>query len=55
MGMFTNVRQYAYDRRRGIAVLTGVAGGLYMAGKYMLSRLEEMRESVAVERNARDR
>ncbi|KAH7105215.1 Peroxin-3 [Auriculariales sp. MPI-PUGE-AT-0066] len=54
MGVFTNVRQYVYDRRRTLAVAAGVAGGVYLAGKYVLSRLEEMRESVAIERNARD-
>lgn len=44
-----------YDRRRGLLKSAGVVGMLYIAGKYVLQRLEEVKEAVLTERNAKEK
>jgi peroxin-3 len=53
--MFSAVGNYIYDRRRGLFKTAGVVGTLYIAGKYVLQRLEEVKEAVLTERNAKEK
>ncbi|KDQ09203.1 hypothetical protein BOTBODRAFT_58844 [Botryobasidium botryosum FD-172 SS1] len=52
--MFTTIRKYAYERRRGIATTVGFLGAAYLAGQYVVARLEEYREQVVQDRAARE-
>jgi peroxin-3 len=52
--MIHSARNYLYDRRRGLAKTAGVVGGAYLIGRYVVERLEEVREKVMLERVARD-
>ncbi|PVG01637.1 hypothetical protein CPB86DRAFT_805263 [Serendipita vermifera] len=52
--MFQSLGRYIYDRRRGLFKTAGVIGTLYVSGKYILQRLEEVKESVLTERGARE-
>jgi len=53
--MFSSIGKYIYDRRRGLLKSAGVVGALYIAGKYVLQRLEEVKEAVLTERNAKEK
>jgi len=53
--MFESVRHNIYQRRKGLLKTVGLLGGLYLAGRYALERLEEMRELVAREKTAREK
>jgi peroxin-3 len=53
--MFQSLGRYIYDRRKGLFKTAGVIGTLYVSGKYILQRLEEVKESVLTERNAREK
>lgn len=53
--MFVNIRDYLYQRRRGLATAAGVVGAVYLAGRYILERLEEVREQVVQEKTAREK
>lgn len=53
--MFNAIRKYAYERRRGIATTVGFLGGAYLAGQYVVARLEEYREQVVQDRAAREK
>jgi len=53
--MFDEVRNYLYQRRKGLATAAGFAGGLYLASRYFLERLEEVREQVVQEKTAREK
>ena len=53
--MFQRLRNFFFDRRRGLATAVGVVGALYMVGRYVLERLEEMREQVAQAKRAREK
>lgn len=53
--MFESIGKYFYDRRRGFAKAAGFFGGAYLIGRYVLDRLEEIRERVMQERAAREK
>jgi hypothetical protein len=53
--MLQSLAGYAYERRRGLAKTCGVVGGVYLVGRYVVNRLEEVRDKVIQERVARDR
>lgn len=53
--MFGSIGSYLYDRRRGLLKSAGVIGTLYLAGKYAIQRLEEIKEAVLTERNAKEK
>jgi peroxin-3 len=46
---------YLYERRRGLAKTAGVLGGVYFASSYAAARLQDMREAMVEERNAKDK
>jgi len=52
--MINSVKNYIYDHRRGLAKTVGVVGGTYLVGRYVIERLEEVKEKVMQERLARD-
>ncbi|KZT43283.1 hypothetical protein SISSUDRAFT_1014227 [Sistotremastrum suecicum HHB10207 ss-3] len=51
---FARLSQFIRDRRRGLATLVGIFGGLYLIVRYVLERLEEVRDRVVQDRIARD-
>lgn len=53
--MIESVKDYLYDRRRGLTKVVGVFGAAYLVGRYVSERLEEVKEKVMQERLARDR
>lgn len=53
--MLGAIGSYLYDRRRGLLKSAGVIGTLYVAGKYAIQRLEEIKEAVLIERNAKEK
>ncbi|KAF8509650.1 Peroxin-3 [Hysterangium stoloniferum] len=52
--MLDNVRKYFYERRKGLATTAGFLGAVYLAGRYVMERLEEMREQAVQEKTARE-
>ncbi|KAF8581206.1 hypothetical protein K439DRAFT_1636363 [Ramaria rubella] len=52
--MLNNVRNYICQRRKGVAKAVGLVGAVYLAGRYVLERLEEVREQVVQEKTARE-
>lgn len=52
--MIQPVKRYLYDRRRGFAKTAGLVGGAYFVGRYVVERLEDVKEKVMQERLARD-
>jgi peroxin-3 len=52
--MLQSIGNYFYERRAGYLKAASVAGGLYMAGRYVSDRLEDMRRKVVEERYARE-
>lgn len=53
--MIHTVKNYFYDRRKGFAKTAGVIGGFYLVKRYVTDRLEEAKEKVMEEQQARDR
>lgn len=53
--MIQALSSYFYDRRRGLAKTAGMVGGVYLVGRYVRDRLEEVKDKVTQERLARDR
>ncbi|KAI0030153.1 Peroxin-3 [Vararia minispora EC-137] len=52
--MLHSIGTYFYERRRGYAKALGIVGGLYMVGRYVGDRLEDVRRKVVEERSARE-
>lgn len=52
--MLDSIRIYVYDRRWRLTKAAGVAGGVYLCGRYVLDRLKDAREAVTQEKQARD-
>lgn len=52
--MLSSIGRYVYDRRRGLLKSAGVVTSLYLAGKYVVQRLEEVKEAVLTERTAKE-
>lgn len=53
--MFDRIRNFFYERRRGFATAAGVAGTVYVVGKYVGERLEEMRNEAMQIQLAREK
>jgi len=53
--VFDSVRRYFWDRRRTIITTAGAVGGTWLLAKYLMGRLEEMRDKVMHDRNAREK
>ena len=53
--MFETARHCIYQRRKGLLKTVSLLGGVYLAGRYALERLEEMREQAAREKMAREK
>lgn len=53
--MLDRIRSYFYERRRGMATTAGLVGTLYMTGKYVMDRFEEMREQAMEMQRAREK
>ncbi|KAI0049914.1 hypothetical protein FA95DRAFT_1488242 [Auriscalpium vulgare] len=52
--MLNSVTNFFYERRRGFAKAAGVSGGVYLVGRYVSSRLKDVRDRVVQERAARE-
>ncbi|KAG8732875.1 peroxin, partial [Ceratobasidium sp. 428] len=52
--MFEGIRNYLYDRRKGLLTVAGTLGTGYVAGQYVLARLEEVRDKFMRERGDKD-
>lgn len=53
--MLEGIRNYFYERRKGLGTTAGVVGGLYLLGNYALERLEEIRDQHAQSQKDRDK
>lgn len=53
--MIESAKNYLYDRRRGLSKTVGILGGVYLVGRYISERLEEVKEKVIQEKSARNR
>lgn len=53
--MFSSIRAYVSNRKRGLATAAGFVGGLYLLGQYVIGRLEEVRDKVVQDRAAREK
>lgn len=53
--MFERIRNFFYERRRGFATAAGVAGTVYMVGRYISERIEEMRNEDMELQKAREK
>ena len=53
--MLDGLRRYFWDRRRKFAKYAGIVGGLYFVTKYVLDRLEEIRDKAREDRLAKDK
>lgn len=53
--MLNNVKDFVYKRRKGVMTAVGFAGAFYLAAKYVMERLEEIREQVVQEKTAREK
>ncbi|TFY75166.1 hypothetical protein EWM64_g8847 [Hericium alpestre] len=52
--MFSAMSSYLYDRRKGLAKTAGFVGGAYLVGRYVMQRLEDVRNRVMEQRAARE-
>lgn len=53
--MLAKLRNYVYERRTGLATTAGFIGGIYLTGRYVVERLEEIRAQVVQEKTAREK
>ncbi|KAF8310421.1 hypothetical protein DL93DRAFT_2084611 [Clavulina sp. PMI_390] len=53
--MFQSVRKYLWDRRKAVITFAGFVGGGWFLWGYLMARLEEMREKVSREHNAKEK
>ena len=53
--MFERIRNYVYDRRRGLLTTAGVVGAGYVVGQYVVARLEEVRDRFMRDRGDKDK
>ena len=52
--MWERVKRYVYDRKKGLITTTSVIATFYFAGRYVLHRLEEIKESAMQAHAARE-
>ncbi|KAF8273684.1 Peroxin-3 [Lactarius quietus] len=52
--MLTSVTNYVYERRKRLARVAGVVGGLYLVGRYASARIADMGDRVREERLSRE-
>ena len=55
LAMFHAFGNYFQERRRGLTKVAGFVGGAYMVGRYVSQRLDDVRNSILLERAARDK
>lgn len=53
--MIQALRTYIYDRRSGLVKTAAAVGGFYIVKRYVSARLEEAKEGVMEEQQARDK
>ena len=53
--MLDRIRNFFYERRRGFVTAAGVAGTVYMIGKYVAERIGEMRNEAMELQRAREK
>ena len=53
--MLERVGNYFSERRRGLFTAAGVSGTVYLGGKYMSQRIEEMREEAVQVQRAKEK
>jgi len=53
--MPNSVSNYFYERRATFARSAGLAGGLYLVGRYATARIADMRVNIHEQRAARDK
>ena len=53
--MFHAFGNYFQERRRGLTKVAGFVGGAYMVGRYVSQRLDDVRNSILLERAAREK
>lgn len=53
--MFEGIRSYFWERRRGFAIVAGVAGGAVMLTQYAKQKLVEMSERMTLEREGKEK
>lgn len=53
--MLTSVTNYVYERRKRLARVAGVVGGLYLVGRYASARISDMGDRVREERLSREK
>lgn len=53
--MFERIRNYVYDRRRGLLTTASVVGAGYVVGQYVVARLEEVRDRLMRDRGDKDK
>lgn len=53
--MLFGLPEYLYERRTGLKRAAGYVGGVYLVGRYVVERLDEIREKVVEDRTARDK
>ena len=55
LAMFHAFGNYFQERRRGLTKVAGFVGGAYMVGRYVSQRLDDVRNSILLERAAREK
>lgn len=53
--MLFGIPEYLTERRAGFTRTAGYVGGVYLVGRYVVDRLDEMRQNVVEDQNAREK
>jgi peroxin-3 len=53
--LFSSVTNYVRERRRGLAVVAGVAGGVYLIHQYATSKIQEIQDRLVQTQTAREK
>ena len=53
--MISATRRWLRRNRNGIAITAGVVGATYLAGQYILGKISEAREHMALDRIAKEK
>lgn len=47
--------EYLYERRAGLTRVAGYVGGVYLVGRYVVEQMDEIRQKVIEDQNAREK